>query len=256
MLKIALLGKAMRVVRNWPLYLMEWAGLVRQPRIVLKTRDNVRVEIRSNTNDRSMFNHTWIKDAYTPPGFEIGDEDIVFDVGAHAGFFTAFAAAKAKKGTVYAFEPEPENLELLERNVELNSFSNVVPVRDALAGTTGEKNLALFSGSTGGHAFEFLHEGNVDITIGTMTVPTVSLADFVASHKIARIDLFKMNCEGAEYEILFTCPESVLSIIRRISMQCHPIDEDRNEKTLKEFLERKGFQVTTKTEGTMLYAKR
>lgn len=256
MLKISLLFKIIKTIKNWPLYLREKSGMIKDSKIILELRNKAKIEIRPNTDDRPMFNHIWIKEAYTPADFSIEENDIVFDIGAHSGFFSIFAAGLAKNGKIFAFEPEPENFKILEKNIKLNNFQNIFPFCLAIADTNGKRTLDIFSGSEGGHALEMLHPNNADITIGKIAIDSSRLEDFLSNQKIDRIDFLKMNCEGAEYEILFTCPDQVISKIKKISMQYHPIDEKRNENTLKKFLEEKGFKVTIRSLGSMLYAKR
>lgn len=51
---------------------------------------------------------------------------VVFDLGAHAGFYTLLAArGVGPAGRVHAFEPLPENLAFLRRHVRLNRLGNV-----------------------------------------------------------------------------------------------------------------------------------
>lgn len=69
----------------------------------------------------------------------------------------------------------------------------------------------------------------------------------------------KLDCEGAEYEILFGCSDENLKKILKISMECHNIDTNRNADQLKKFLEKQGFKVTIKSDkhaNAMLYAVR
>src|SRR3954453_12530191 len=51
--------------------------------------------------------------------------DVVFDIGASIGLMTVHAAAAVKNGKVVAFEPDPETLQRLKRNVSLNNLRNV-----------------------------------------------------------------------------------------------------------------------------------
>jgi predicted O-methyltransferase YrrM len=55
----------------------------------------------------------------------IQPNDVVFDIGASVGLMTVYAASAARKGRVFAFEPDPETMTRLERNVRLNALSNV-----------------------------------------------------------------------------------------------------------------------------------
>src|SRR5262245_13382224 len=64
--------------------------------------------------------------------------DWVIDVGANIGYYTLLFAQKVgQRGRVFAFEPDPENFELLEHNVRQNGYDNVVLVNKAVAEKTG-----------------------------------------------------------------------------------------------------------------------
>lgn len=52
--------------------------------------------------------------------------DVVLDIGANIGYFTLlFARAVGSSGLVYAFEPDPTNFKLLQKNIETNGYANV-----------------------------------------------------------------------------------------------------------------------------------
>ncbi|HEV8435127.1 MAG TPA: FkbM family methyltransferase, partial [Thermoanaerobaculia bacterium] len=56
----------------------------------------------------------------------VHEGDVVYDIGANAGFFTLLASTLAgPRGLVFAFEPLPRNVALLERHVSLNGCENV-----------------------------------------------------------------------------------------------------------------------------------
>jgi phenylpropionate dioxygenase-like ring-hydroxylating dioxygenase large terminal subunit len=117
---------------------------------------------------------------------------------------------------------------------------------------SGAKRIYLSDSNTGEHSFVF--KGGKKNFID---VPTTSLDKFISENKIKRIDFLKMDCEGAEYEILFGSRPETLRKISRISMEYHPIDSRRNAGTLKKFLIKNGFEV--KVEDSiipLLYAKR
>jgi predicted methyltransferase len=58
--------------------------------------------------------------------------DWVADVGAHVGYYTLLAAAiVGETGHVFAFEPAPDNLEYLSKNIGLNKLKNVSVVASA-----------------------------------------------------------------------------------------------------------------------------
>ena len=58
--------------------------------------------------------------------------DIVVDIGAHIGYYTLiFARLVGPKGKVFAFEPEPNNFNLLIKNIKINGYKNIIPVQKA-----------------------------------------------------------------------------------------------------------------------------
>jgi hypothetical protein len=73
---------------------------------------------------------------------------------------------------------------------------------------------------------------------------------------ITRCDLLKMDCEGAEYEILYNCPPDYLRRIDQIAMEVHRGDkEDQNIDALEKFFRQQGFRTRRKPVG-MLWAWR
>jgi len=229
---------AIIVIRNWPTYFADYFKPTHGKRIVCTLRNGVKIETRSGTVDKEIIDEIWIDRSYTPRNFKIDKKDTIVDIGAHIGVFSIFASQSAGKGIVYAIEPIRENFKMLTHNIEANGIQNIIPIESALSDKTGSKDM--FLGDTGMHSF-YLDRGN-----GKTNVRTISFQDFVEQNGISKIDLLKMDCEGAEYEILFSCPEDILRIIRKITLEYHNIDNVHNVLSLKDFLEKKGFKVTYK----------
>src|SRR5437879_7273914 len=108
--------------------------------------DGVRFDVRPRTNDLDLISSK--HEPLVTRSFQVAVGDVVVDVGAHIGRYALRAAARASK--VIAVEPDPSNFSLLERNVGLNGFSNVVLVPHALSSVPGTRALWLAaSGNTG-----------------------------------------------------------------------------------------------------------
>ena len=67
---------------------------------------------------------------------ELRTDDVFYDVGAHIGLYSCFAANVIDEGEVIAFEPYPPMRERLQRNAELNEGVRVLPI--ALSDSAGE----------------------------------------------------------------------------------------------------------------------
>jgi FkbM family methyltransferase len=117
---------------------------------------------------------------------------IVLDVGAHIGFFSLIAATLIRPtGKVFAFEPAPDNFEILRRNVDLNGYGNVVPIQKAVDATSGER-MFLLAESSDSHSF-FKHP--LSATKSSRPVSCVAIDEFLAGYVI---DVVKLDVEGGE----------------------------------------------------------
>ncbi len=252
---IAKIKTAIRIImllNNWPIYFADYFGLIKKPYIIC-FKNGIKYKIRPKTTDRGLLNEIWANYLYTPKGFEIKKNDLILDIGAHIGIFSVFASKFADDGKIYSFEPTPENFKILKENLEFNKIKNIVLINKAVSSKNEKREIILCDANTGGHSFFKI--GN-DYS-KKIKIQTISLDKFVKENKIYQIDFLKMDCEGAEYEILFSCSKEVLRMIKKISMEYHNLNDYYNGFNLKNFLEKNGFKVIMKLEAdTRLYATR
>jgi FkbM family methyltransferase len=126
-------------------------------------------------------------------------DDVVLDVGAHVGVITCLVAGMVPDGRVHAFEASARNFAYLERNVAGNGLGNVTPRRVAVYdGSVDQLELSVAADNT---ASSFVsetatREGDVEV------VPAISLDAWAAAEGIERVDLVKLDVEGAEVRVL------------------------------------------------------
>lgn len=127
--------------------------------------------------------------------------DVVFDVGAHVGYYTLHAARLVGgTGAVHAFEPVPRNAARLRANVALNAFTNVEVVEAAVSAVGGRARFGTvpLPGESGwGSMLVAGDEGSADID-----VPAVSLDEYAAARAIDRVALIKIDVQGSEMDVL------------------------------------------------------
>jgi FkbM family methyltransferase len=124
--------------------------------------------------------------------------DTVVDAGANVGYYTVIASRLVgDKGKVYAFEPEPANFALLQKNVRLNGLTNVVLEQKALSNRKGILKLFLAGENKGDHRI-YQPEGE---SRPTVDVEAVRLDEYFKDQERA-IDVLKMDTQGAEGMIL------------------------------------------------------
>ena len=129
---------------------------------------------------------------------------VFFDVGANMGFFT-FLGAKScgSTGHVYAFEPQGNLTKYLERTVVLNKYGTRVTVAcAAVSNDHGSQATLYYAANRDGTGIPslFAHEW-LDAASG-MCVPTVSVDGYRQEKGIARVNVIKIDVEGAEMLVL------------------------------------------------------
>jgi FkbM family methyltransferase len=124
--------------------------------------------------------------------------DIIVDAGANTGYYTLIGSRLVgEKGKVYAFEPEPANFELLQKNVRLNGLGNVVLERKALSNRNGTVQLFIAGTNKGDHRI-YQPKGESRPAID---VEAVRLDEYFKDQERA-IAFLKMDTQGAEGLIL------------------------------------------------------
>ena len=123
---------------------------------------------------------------------------VILDIGANIGYYTLLAARLiGAEGKVYAFEPDPYNFSLLNKNVKINGYNNVTTVQKAVFSQSGKMQLFLDKNNLGGHS---LSKANVNKSNSTSTEVT-SIDDYFINSK-QKIDLVKMDVQGLEMKVI------------------------------------------------------
>jgi FkbM family methyltransferase len=167
---------------------------------------------------------------------DIGPTPVVVDVGAHVGSFTLAVLERYPGAACFAFEPAPVAFRLLEANMARNG-QRVELHAKAVAHESGSAVL-LVNDASAMNRLAWEDERTVDSR--TLIVPVVSFAD-VVSDVGGRIDLLKLDCEGAEYDIVERSPSSVWDSVQNIVMEVHA-RAGHGHDTLSAALSRNGFE--------------
>ena len=227
-------------IQNWPLAMrLFFVSDASKPSLIRLRKSGVQLRVRG-AMDVWIVKETYLDRFYERYGTEIGDGWTVIDIGAGIGDFSLYAALEHPTNKVYAFEPFPESFALLEKNLQLNQATNVRPFSEAIGGQTGELALDMSSGEP----LQYGTKGAADAG-DRLTVPSLSLKDAFERLSLTHCNLLKLDCEGAEYDILFKTPSSVLSRIDHIVMEYHDGVAPANHLDMVEFLSSEGFQVRT-----------
>jgi FkbM family methyltransferase len=222
----------------WPIFFRKHSSKIREVRL---RQPPVRIMVRGRMDLWSV-KETFLDKFYTRYGVEIEDGWTVLDIGAGIGDFSIYSAYGKPNTVIYAFEPFIDSYQLLIKNLTLNGIDNVITFQRALWRQSGRLSLDF----SHGEPLQVISQGieNVTDVAGTNTVQALCLQEFIIDQAIERIQLMKLDCEGAEYEILMGAPRKTLTKIERLIMEYHDLGEEQNNQVLVSFLEKQGFSVT------------
>ena len=235
-----------RDVRNPSVLLRDYLGLVRADYVV-EMRDGVRIRVRHGTTDKGVVKEVFLLDHYQFALPHLKPGSVVVDIGAQIGVFSVYVSCRGPGNlTVHSFEPMKENYSLLRKNLDLNQLKNVTPHNAAVTAEPGKFRLYLSADNTGMHSLY----GESD---SFEEVEGVGFNELYDSLKIDRCDVLKLDCEGAEYDILRVARPEVLERTGAIIMEYH--DESRLPELVAR-LEQARFAVEVFKDHPMLYARR
>ena len=123
-------------------------------------------------------------------------------------------------------------------------------LKKALAKEEGVGHFFLDESHTGGHSLY-----NQSQTKRSIEVECTTLEKVMVENQIDSIDFLKMDCEGAEGEILLSAPQEVIDKIDKISMEFHPTLSPISKSRLSHYLKKQGYNVVD-NDPFMLYAWR
>jgi FkbM family methyltransferase len=188
---------------------------------------------------------------YERSGCRILPGDTVIDIGANIGMFSRRAYERDAE-RIIAFEPQRKVFMMYQMNAKENMSVYNLALSDKIGPLNLEYGESLRNIGGGSitdvykkQGIEILHSENV---IG------VTL-DWLFEHKILRIVHFlKIDCEGAELQVLNGINDENLSKFRCVAIEIHRnVISDDEKESIVQRLERLGFSIFTMQWGTNLY---
>lgn len=184
----------------------------------IKNIGKLNIFYRENSSDENVLNHSFDNDIFFKgiPEYKIKQNHVIIDVGAHIGTFSVLSAIGALKGHVFGVEPCLDSFKIFEKNVIENNLKNVTCQNIAISDKNGETKLFYdIEQGNWGHSivYSFSEQGEI--------VKTVTLDAFFETNAIAKCNLIKFNCEGAEFKILMNASDNTLKKIKHYIILFH-----------------------------------
>ena len=162
---------------------------------------------------------------------------IFIDIGANVGIYSLTARNNFKQ--IIAIEPHPKNAKLL--NQYTKNYSHILTYQMAVSNFTGTANLYI----SPVHA---LHTLNEDQFSQKIIVKVTKLEDLLLNEN--KIDLIKVDVEGAEWEVL----DGAKSIISKIKAWIIELHDMKHKRELDMFFRKFGY-TTEWLDYNHIYAK-
>ena len=234
--------KLIKNISNWHLHFLNKLGLNKDDPLLIITRNSIKVEVPKRLHHE--FKEIFMENAYSI-GLKkrIKKNPTIIDIGANACFFTMFAVSKYPECTVYSYEPIYSNFQQLSNNRELNSTKKIYCFNRAVCGHSGKTKIFLDkTDSFTTSATSISYDGEDDKE--SIDVSCLTLSELFTENNLDGCDLLKLDCEGAEYDILYNTPKETLNIIDQMAIEVHQgKNEKENLSSLKNFLLKFNFKL-------------
>ena len=189
----------------------------------------VKIIIHSDADD-SVFNEIFVEREYKDLESTIKNaNNQIIDVGGHIGIFSIYARTLNPNVPILTFEPENENYKNLKENLKLNHIKNIKTKNLAISDKQGQVTLYLSEDS---HNHSLIKKSEK-----TQITQTTTLEKIIKTPT----DLIKMDCEGAEFEIIESTPLKTLRLIKNFYIEYHIKDP----KSITKKLQKAGFRAET-----------
>lgn len=222
--------------------------------IVKDIYGDIRFKIRRNSpSDKLVIDEMFKQNVYHLRDDMFAEGDTILDIGANIGTFTIDVLRRAKNNgvsvTIYAIEPEPHNIRLLEKNIDQNSHlledSKVIIISKAIGGHEGKVFI-----SDG-------HGGSRVTTEGTK-VDIITLDRLIDLYSIKSIAFMKLDIEGSEVPTILNASDRAIDMMLRTAIE---FDEQNDVADFTRILDRFArrcsfYTLGVPSRGCYLYTER
>ncbi|TFH17226.1 MAG: FkbM family methyltransferase [Lentisphaerales bacterium] len=227
-----------KLFRNWPvLWLLKFRLIPKGRMLTARFRDGRSISFRAGLNEIA-FGENLLTEGYSHPALQWDGLRSVVDIGANIGAFCIWLFKRSPAAQYALFEPVPEIRGILQANLAANPALHARLFGSAVAGQRGSATLYIDDDNAGASSLFAQSSPHTR----KVQVPTISLNDLFHDGLIGSVDLLKLDCEGAEFEIFSSLEEPNWERIRQVVVETHQ-RPGRDPQMLVGTLEQHGFKT-------------
>lgn len=241
-----------RNIQNWNDYLVYKLGGQKKEKFNFKLRNKFPVSVPRQLIvefKECLFEEIYYK--HLPKKIFTINNPVVIDIGANAGFFSVFSLYKLKNPKIICFEPIKRNFALLQNTLSAAKNDNLLIVNKAVNDKNGELILKFdktMEFTTSASLYDNPYGSDEEIVI------SITLESIFSDYNLSKIDILKLDCEGAEYNIIYNTCSHFFEKVNCITMETHKgKNENENNCQLANYISNLGFNVITK-HGDFIWA--
>jgi FkbM family methyltransferase len=150
---------------------------------------------------------------------------IIIDVGSNTGLFVLRMKQLYPDSIVYGYEPMPSNFTQLESNLKNSQLTRFEIFRKGIGSSARMEKLYVHEKNLGGHSIYNSQTTGKDY----VEIELISIEDALQPLNGKPCDLLKLDCEGAEYEIMKSITHEIAPQIKLIIFESTPSLYDIHE---------------------------
>lgn len=158
----------------------------------------------------------FVEEVYEIPGLPEQSLKLAVDIGANSGLFALWFKQRYPQARVLCFEPFPTNYDRLRHTIESNGLTNVEAHQAAVGGCARQEKLYIHPKNVGGHSIvDSVGDESINVNVR-------ALAEVIESLDGQQVDYLKLDCEGAEREILEAMTQKQAEQVARVVYEPSP----------------------------------
>jgi phthiocerol/phenolphthiocerol synthesis type-I polyketide synthase E len=188
-----------------------------------------------DSDTQFLYDETFVSQIYHHKDMQIPDRATIMDVGANVGIYSIWAHRRYWAQSIYCYEASPRTFGYLEDNIRRlvdPAVTKIEAVNRAVASRGGE-TLVLHQPTQVSGLSTLLTQDQVpwlarvaaERELETHEVISTTVSEQIAAHRIATVDMLKIDVEGYFLEVLKGIAPADLGRIRNIAMECDFLPE-------------------------------